>query len=336
MPADRTVIAQWNDEESVRKAFAANPGEISAIICEPLMCNSGCIAPQPGFLEFLRDITEEERALLIFDEVITGFRLGIAGAQGFYGVTPDLATYAKAWAPEHRLKRAAGKLELMQLIERGDVVHAGTLNGNPLVLSAARAALTTLMRDADSTYRELFRRGERLREEWRRCFGRRTTNCMWQEKGQFFISRSPSASPQLSRSAGELTGRSTATSRSRCLTKEYWLAGRPLVPVDWRRRMRTSSGRWKPWRAHGQTSVRRALAADRQRSRSRLHAGLDQRGLHGGACRGTFSEERPIDFVHCVEVFRLARKTLHLTMFLSESRRSHEHTLNVFECQLRL
>ena len=164
LPADNTVIAQWNDEESVRAAFAANLDEISAIICEPLMCNSGCIAPQPGFLEFLRDITEEEGALLIFDEVITGFRLGIGGAQEFYGITPDLATYAKAVGAGTPLSVLAGKLEFMQLIERGDVVHAGTLNGNPLVLSAARAALTALMRDAESTYRNLFRRGEQLRD----------------------------------------------------------------------------------------------------------------------------------------------------------------------------
>jgi glutamate-1-semialdehyde 2,1-aminomutase len=164
LPANSTVIAQWNNEESVRKAFAANPGEISAIICEPLMCNSGCISPRPGFLEFLRDITEEESALLIFDEVITGFRLGIGGAQGFYGVTPDLATYAKAVGAGTPLSVLAGRLEFMQLIERGEVVHAGTLNGNPLVLSAARAALTLLMRDAETIYRDLFRRGERLRD----------------------------------------------------------------------------------------------------------------------------------------------------------------------------
>lgn len=164
LPASSTVIAQWNDEESVRQAFNSNPGEISAIICEPLMCNSGCIAPQPGFLEFLRKITEEEGALLIFDEVITGFRLGIAGAQGFYGVTPDLATYAKAVGAGTPLSVLAGKLEFMQLIERGEVVHAGTLNGNPVVLAAAQAALTVLMRDAESIYANLFRRGERLRD----------------------------------------------------------------------------------------------------------------------------------------------------------------------------
>lgn len=164
LPAGNTVIAQWNDIESVRDAFARNAGQISALICEPLMCNNGCIAPEPGFLEFLRAITLEHDALLIFDEVITGFRLGIAGAQGFYGVVPDLATYAKAVGAGTALSVLAGKLSFMQLIERGYVVHAGTLNGNLIALSAARAALTYLMQDANAIYKGLFRRGERLRD----------------------------------------------------------------------------------------------------------------------------------------------------------------------------
>ncbi|MEO6912147.1 MAG: aspartate aminotransferase family protein [Edaphobacter sp.] len=164
LPASNTVIAQWNDIESVRAAFADNPGKISALICEPLMCNSGCIAPEPGFLDFLRSITRENGALLIFDEVITGFRLGISGAQGFYDVTPDLATYAKAVGGGTALSVLAGRQEFMQLIERGEVIHAGTLNGNLIALSAARAALTYLMRDPEATYAALFRRGERLRD----------------------------------------------------------------------------------------------------------------------------------------------------------------------------
>ncbi len=164
LPASNTVIAQWNNRESVREAFARNAGQISALICEPLMCNNGCIAPEPGFLEFLRAITQEHDALLIFDEVITGFRLGIGGAQAFYGVVPDLATYAKAVGAGTALSVLAGKLPFMELIERGYVVHAGTLNGNLIALSAARAALTYLMQDSDAIYANLFRRGERLRD----------------------------------------------------------------------------------------------------------------------------------------------------------------------------
>ncbi len=164
LPANHTVIAQWNDVESVRSAFAANQGEFAAVICEPLMCNSGCIAPQPGFLEFLRHITSNEGALLIFDEVITGFRLGIDGAQGFYGVIPDLATYAKAVGAGAPLSVLAGPQKYMDLIERGEVVHAGTLNGNLIALSAARAALEVLTSNPDKIYGDLFRRGETLRD----------------------------------------------------------------------------------------------------------------------------------------------------------------------------
>jgi glutamate-1-semialdehyde 2,1-aminomutase len=163
LPAEHTVIAQWNDIESVCSAFAANEGEFAAIICEPMMCNSGCIAPQPGFLEFLRDFSHSKGTVLIFDEVITGFRLGIAGAQGFYGVIPDLATYAKAVGAGAALSVLAGRQQYMDYIERGDVVHAGTLNGNLIALSAARAALQRLMTDSESIFGELFRRGQELR-----------------------------------------------------------------------------------------------------------------------------------------------------------------------------
>ncbi|HZQ43609.1 MAG TPA: aspartate aminotransferase family protein [Acidobacteriaceae bacterium] len=162
LPADHTVIAQWNDVEGVQSAFAENDGEIAAVICEPMMCNSGCIPPQPGFLEFLREMTSSHGALLIFDEVITGFRLGLAGAQGFYGVLPDLATYAKAVGAGVPLSVLAGRQAYMDYIERGEVVHAGTLNGNLVALAAARAALHTLTNTPD-IYADLFRRGETLR-----------------------------------------------------------------------------------------------------------------------------------------------------------------------------
>ena len=157
------VVAQWNDIASVEDAFAAHYGTISAIICEPLMCNSGCIPPEPGFLEFLREISRKEGSLLIFDEVITGFRLGLAGAQGFYGVTPDLATYAKAIGGGTALSVLAGKQEFMDLIALGEVVHAGTLNGNPVALAAAKAVLEVLSLNPQELYADLYRRGEALR-----------------------------------------------------------------------------------------------------------------------------------------------------------------------------
>lgn len=157
------VIARWNDVESVESAFAAYPGAISAIICEPLLCNSGCIPAQPGFLEFLREVTKREGALLIFDEVITGFRLALGGAQQLYGVTPDLATYAKAVGAGTPLSVLGGREEFMRWIADGRVVHAGTLNGNVIALAAARAALDYLSQNDGAIYNDLDRRGRTLR-----------------------------------------------------------------------------------------------------------------------------------------------------------------------------
>jgi glutamate-1-semialdehyde 2,1-aminomutase len=163
LPPDNIVIARWNSRESVEKAFASNRDDISAIICEPLVCNCACIPPHDGFLEFLRETATRQGALLIFDEVITGFRLALGGAQEFYRVMPDLATYAKAIGAGTPLSVLAGKREYMDLIAAGKVVHAGTLNGNPLSLAAAKAALNFLAHDDASAYRDLHRRGERLR-----------------------------------------------------------------------------------------------------------------------------------------------------------------------------
>jgi glutamate-1-semialdehyde 2,1-aminomutase len=157
------LVAIWNDTESVERLFASHASEISAVICEPMLCNSGCIPPSPGFLEFLRAITRQHGAVLIFDEVITGFRLQLAGAQGHYGVTPDLATYAKALGGGVAVSALAGTREYMELIASGKVVHAGTLNGNPIALAAAKATLEILARDRDTIYDGLWKRGERLR-----------------------------------------------------------------------------------------------------------------------------------------------------------------------------
>jgi len=160
---DCAVVAQWNDRASVEAAFAAHEGEMSAVICEPLLANSGSIPPAPGFLEFLRDITRERGALVIFDEVITGFRLAYGGAQERYGVVPDLATFAKAAGAGTPLSVLAGTRECMEKIASGAVVHAGTLNGNPLTLAAAKAALDTLRAHGAEGYERLRCRAGRLR-----------------------------------------------------------------------------------------------------------------------------------------------------------------------------
>ncbi|MBE7540982.1 MAG: aspartate aminotransferase family protein [Bryobacteraceae bacterium] len=162
-PDPVAVVAEWNNEESVRRVFAEYPGAISAVICEPLLANNGCVEAAPGFLEMLRAVTRAEGALLIFDEVITGFRLGLAGAQGVYGVTPDLATYAKAIGAGTALSALGGRREYMDLIADGRVVHAGSLNGNPVSLAAAKAAMEYLADPANEVYPRIERLGARLR-----------------------------------------------------------------------------------------------------------------------------------------------------------------------------
>jgi glutamate-1-semialdehyde 2,1-aminomutase len=158
------IIVQWNDRAGVEAAFREHGAEISAVICEPILCNSGCIPPAPGFLEFLRSVTDQNGAVLIFDEVITGFRLGLGGGQAHFGVTPDLATFAKAAGGGLPLSLLAGKSAVMELIANGTVVHAGTLNGNPLVLAAAKAAIETLAADDGAIYKTIWSLGDRLRE----------------------------------------------------------------------------------------------------------------------------------------------------------------------------
>ncbi|MGH9397239.1 MAG: aspartate aminotransferase family protein [Terriglobia bacterium] len=162
-PHDDVIVTGWNNPKEVEGVFADYASEISAVICEPMLCNSGCIPPEPGFLEFLRQITFDHDVLLIFDEVITGFRLDLKGAQGFYSVTPDLATYAKAIGGGVVVSALAGKADFMNLIATGKVVHAGTLNGNPIALAAAKATLQTLSHNDGTVYESLRRRGQRLR-----------------------------------------------------------------------------------------------------------------------------------------------------------------------------
>jgi glutamate-1-semialdehyde 2,1-aminomutase len=162
-PHEDVVIAPWNDRAIVEQLFDSHGKQVAAVICEPLLCNSGCVPPEPGFLQFLRDITQRHGSVLIFDEVITGFRVGLKGAQGLYKVTPDLATYAKAIAGGLSLSALAGKAELLALIENGRVVHAGTMNGNPIVLAAAKATLKFLSADGGAVYSDLLSRGEHLR-----------------------------------------------------------------------------------------------------------------------------------------------------------------------------
>lgn len=158
------LVAPWNDLPALETILRANRDEVAAVIMEPILCNTGCIMPKPGYLEGVQRLCRQHGALLILDEVITGFRIGLGGAQAYLGITPDLATFGKAVAAGLPLSVVAGRAEIMQLITERKVMHAGTFNSNPLVMAAAHAALAELASNDGEAYRRLFKTGGALRD----------------------------------------------------------------------------------------------------------------------------------------------------------------------------
>jgi glutamate-1-semialdehyde 2,1-aminomutase len=142
---DTTIALPYNNAEAVEGAFRAHPGLIAAVIVEPVAGNMGCVAPLPGYLEALREITARHGALLIFDEVMTGFRVAFGGAQQRYGIRPDLTTLGKIIGGGLPVGAYGGRGDIMSLVAPlGPVYQAGTLSGNPLAVSAGLAMLRQL------------------------------------------------------------------------------------------------------------------------------------------------------------------------------------------------
>ena len=145
VPADtarHTLTLEFNNADQVRSVFAERGKEIAAVIVEPVTGNMNCIAPRPGFLETLREVCDQSGAVLIFDEVMTGFRVGLGGVQGLYGIRPDLTTLGKVLGGGLPVGAFGGKAEIMaHLAPLGPVYQAGTLSGNPLAMSAGIATL---------------------------------------------------------------------------------------------------------------------------------------------------------------------------------------------------
>ncbi len=141
----QTVVLPFNDAVAVRAAFAEHGSDIAGIILEPVPANAGLYLPREGYLEFLREITAGHESLLIFDEVMTGFRLGLAGAQGWFGITPDLSCFGKVIGGGLPVGAFGGRSEIMDcLAPDGPVYQAGTLSGNPLAMAAGIAVLEAL------------------------------------------------------------------------------------------------------------------------------------------------------------------------------------------------
>lgn len=176
VPADfarHTLVAPYNDAEAVERLFAENPGRIAAVIVEPVAANAGVVLPKPGFLAALRSITERHGALLVFDEVITGFRLALGGAQELFGVRPDLTTLGKIVGGGMPAAVYGGREDVMRKVAPdGPVYQAGTLAGNPLATAAGLATLRILKRDP-AIYRRLAEKGGRIAEAVRRAAGER-------------------------------------------------------------------------------------------------------------------------------------------------------------------
>jgi len=165
MPAsvlDDTVVCGWNDLDLLRQALERHKGEIAGVIMEPMMVNGGAAAPEPGYLEGARELCRQNGALFICDEVITGFRIGLRGAQARFGVTADLAIYAKAVAAGFPLAMVAGRRDVMDTLFDKGVMHGGTYNGNVQSMAAALAALDVLEAEDGAVYRAMDACGTRL------------------------------------------------------------------------------------------------------------------------------------------------------------------------------
>ena len=160
--AGDTLTASYNDLESVRRLLEVNPAQVAAVIVEPVAANMGVVAPQDGFLQGLRALCDEFGSLLIFDEVITGFRLAPGGAQEYYGVRADLVTYGKIIGGGMPVGAYGGSRELMeQVAPLGPVYQAGTLSGNPVAMGAGLVQLR-ILQSRPEIYRVLERRGAAL------------------------------------------------------------------------------------------------------------------------------------------------------------------------------
>ena len=165
--ADSVVVLPWNDLELLEKRLAR--GDIAAVIMEAAMCNAGAVHPAPGYLEGARAACTRNGTILVFDEVITGFRLAPGGAQERFGVTPDLSTFGKAIANGFPVAAVAGRAELLDMFSTGGVVHGGTYNAQPLSMAATVATLRSLQ---PALYAGIEATGGRLMAGMREIFAR--------------------------------------------------------------------------------------------------------------------------------------------------------------------
>lgn len=157
------IMVPWNDLEALRKALDAHGDDVAAILTEPMMANSGAILPRPGYLEGMRRLCDKRGIVLIFDEVITGFRLHLGGAAARFAVTPDLAIYGKAMAGGYPVSAVAGRSGLLAAVGTGEINHSGTFNGHTIGAAATIATLGVL--SEQPPYEQINKIGSRLMAE---------------------------------------------------------------------------------------------------------------------------------------------------------------------------
>jgi glutamate-1-semialdehyde 2,1-aminomutase len=180
-----TIVLPWNDIEALR-AVIEGSDDIAAVMMEPILCNTGAILPRPGYLEAVRELTTRHGVVLIFDEVITGFRVALGGAQALLGVTPDLSVFAKAVAGGFPLAVLAGRREIMEKLHTGNVMHGGTYNAGVPVIAAGLATLAELSRDNGAVLGAIEARGQTLMAELQRLADRHGQNMRVRGFGSVF------------------------------------------------------------------------------------------------------------------------------------------------------
>ncbi len=154
------ITIPWNNLELLEKTVKAHHHELAAIITEPIMCNNGCILPAENYLQSIRELCTKYQITCIFDEVITGFRASLAGAQGLFNIVPDISIFAKAMASGYPISAVVGKREWFDLIATGKVIHAGTMNASTSPIAAAMGTLEVL--EQEGVYEKIFDLGKQL------------------------------------------------------------------------------------------------------------------------------------------------------------------------------